>query len=91
MIIRLVRAKITDNTNLLWTDYDDAEELQTELDHDLLQLEKGNLSSLKKYKSYFLPTATFQEIAVSNAWGDEYLRLAGLFDGLYGEINEIKA
>lgn len=85
-ILKKIRSKITDQTNVLYSEYDDVKELQTEMDKDIANLEKGNLKSLEKYKVFFLPTSTFQEIATTNGWGTEYLKYARNFDLIYEKI-----
>ena len=34
----------------------------------------------------FAPTSTYQEISLSNGWGNEFLKLADQFDKLYEKI-----
>lgn len=40
----------------------------------------GVLSDSKKMNGMFLPTASLQDIAMDNGWGDQYLALASQFD-----------
>ena len=85
-IIKTVRSKISDSTDVSWSGFESVNELQTELDKDIISLESGDFSSLKTYKVYFLPTGEFQEISMSNGWGEEYLKLANKFDEYYKKI-----
>jgi len=82
-IIKNVRSRITDKTDLTWTKYERANELNAELDTDILELENGNLKKLEKYNLYFLPTGIFQEIAIPNGWGEDFVKLANDFDQMY--------
>lgn len=82
-IIKETRNHINDSTDVIWTNYKNAQELQNEMDNDIQDLENGKLISLEKYKMYFLPTATFQEISIANGWSEEYMKLAEKFDELY--------
>jgi hypothetical protein len=83
VLLKNIRKKITNNTDITWSSFDDVEELQTMMDKDIVEFEAGNFSSLKEYKIMFLPTGDFQEMAISNGWGEEYLQLASEFDELY--------
>ena len=87
-IIKTVRQKITDNTDVIWAGYDSATELQEEIDRDLEELVNGNLEKLDSFKTHFLPTATFQEVSLSNGWGDELLLLAEEYDKLYEKLKK---
>jgi len=82
-LLKNIRKKITKNTDITWSSFDDAEELQTMMDKDIIAFEAGDFSSLKEYKIMFLPTGDFQEISISNGWEKEYLKLAYEFDELY--------
>ena len=44
----------------------------------LEELINGNLEKLDSFKTHFLPTAKFQEVSLSNGWGDELIKLADL-------------
>jgi hypothetical protein len=86
-IIDQVKRKITDDSDMAWTRFDNAKQLRDELDSCKLQLQTGDKTSVEKLKLLFLPTATLQEHSISNGWADEYLRLAEKFDRLYEIIN----
>jgi len=83
VLLKNIRKKITKDTDIIWSSFDDVEELQTMMDKDIIEFEAGDFSSLKEYKTMFLPTGDFQEISISNGWGEEYLQLAYEFDELY--------
>ena len=86
-IITKVKERISDDSNMVWTHYDTAKELRDELELYTQELRNGNMSSLKKMKLLFLPTATLQEHSISNGWPDEYLALAEKFDNFYSMTN----
>ena len=85
-IIKIVRNKITDNTDIVWTKYNNTVELQMHIDKNLNLLENGDKQALEEFKHLFMPTSTFQEISISNGWGEEYLELAERFDEAYEKI-----
>jgi len=83
VLLKNIRKKITSKTDITWSSFDDVEELQTMMDKDITEFEAGDFNSLKEYKTMFLPTGDFEEMAISNGWGEEYLQLASEFDELY--------
>ena len=85
-IIKKVKEKITDDSDMVWTHYDNAKQLRDELDANVQKLKVGATSSLEELKMLFLPTATLQEHAICNGWTDEYLKFAAKFDNLYSTI-----
>jgi len=87
-IIITVRKKIKDDTDVVWAGYDSLTELQVEIDSNLKELQNGNLDKLDTFKNHFLPTATFQEVSLSNGWGDELIKLAEEYDKLYEKLKK---
>jgi hypothetical protein len=82
-ILRKVKDKFTDESDLLWTSYETAKELRNELDIYIDQLSKGDKSCLTKLNIHFLPTCTFQEHSLMNNWTEEYMKLSEKFDCIY--------
>ena len=87
-IIKTVRLKITDETDVMYTRYDNARDLQKEIDNDLNELINGNMKKLEVFQSHFAPTTTFQEISLSNGWGEEYIVLADRFDSICNKMKD---
>jgi len=85
-ILRTIRSKITNKTDVSWSGADSVEAFKAEMDKDIINLAKGDTSSLNTYYMYFLPTGDFQEISMSNGWGEAYLKLATEFDIHYQKI-----
>ena len=85
-IIKKVKEKITDDSDMVWTHYENAKQLRDELDKNVQKFMAGDPNSLEELRNLFLPTATLQEHAISNGWGAEYLELAAKFDSLYATI-----
>jgi hypothetical protein len=85
-ILERVQAKISDDSDVAWTRYDTPAALRAELTLYVEQLKAGNMACLEKLRIHFLPTGTFQEHGISNGWGDEYLRLAAIFDKAYASL-----
>lgn len=78
-----IKSKITPETDLLWTNYNSAEELIAEINIIDNLLQDKDERGLELLRSLFAPTGTFQEIAMQNDWIQEYLNLSLEFDTLY--------
>lgn len=85
-ITKNVNMRITDQTDLTWTDYNISSNLKSELEGIIAELDNGNLQPLEKLNEYFLPTGLFQEIAIPNGWKDDFILMANQFDDLFGRI-----
>lgn len=90
-LLRKLRAKIQDETDVLWTQFKDTKSFIEDLESDIKAIENCDRKTLKKIKINFLPTSTYQEISLSNNWGDEFLKMASDFDGLYSRITNFKS
>ncbi len=87
-IIETIREKITDDADVVWSGYGSALELQEDIDRDLALLQKGRYEVLDKFMHHFMPTAAFQEIALSNGWAEEFLEYAEEYESLYYQFKE---
>ncbi|MDP9079728.1 MAG: hypothetical protein M3O71_20050 [Bacteroidota bacterium] len=75
-----------DSNNVVWTKFDRPDELVTDLMSDIEKLQSYDREILVRLRLKFAPTGMYQELAISNGWGDEYLKLAELFDHHYEKI-----
>lgn len=82
-ILLKIREKITDDSDLIWTCFETADELRKEIDEFILRLDHGDENVINDIYIHFLPTSTFQEHSMQNGWTDEYMKLAGQFDKIY--------
>ncbi len=82
-IVKQIKDKFTDDSDMLWTSYDSAKEVRDELEGFIVQLADGNTSCLESLSFHFAPTSTFQEHSTQNNWANEYLDLAKRFDEIY--------
>jgi hypothetical protein len=89
-LLRNLRAKIQDDTDVLWTHFNDTKSFIEELESDIKAIESCDRNTLEKIKINFLPTSTYQEISLSNSWGEEFLKMASDFDNLYNRITDTK-
>jgi hypothetical protein len=84
-IIKEVKEKISDGSDMVWTKYENAKQLRDELDDCIERLKVNDTNCLEQIKFLFLPTASLQEHSISNCWAEEYLTLSKRFDDLYSK------
>ena len=89
-LLRRVRAKIQDDTEVLWTHFNDTKSFIEDIESDIEAIENCDRKTLEKIKINFLPTSTYQEISLSNYWGDEFLKIASNFDSIYDCLTKTK-
>lgn len=85
-ILDCIKSKITEKTDLLWTNYNSAEELIAEIKIIDNLLRDKNKKGLALLGYLFAPTGTLQEMAMQNDWIQEYLNLSSKFDTLYENL-----
>lgn len=84
-ILERAKAHITDDSDVVWTKYASASDFRKDIDSWIKRLESGDEKVLSEINFAFLPTSSFQEHAVSNGWGEEYLELAAQIDRCLSE------
>jgi hypothetical protein len=87
-IVANIKSRINDETDIVWAGFYNAEILTKELDSDQKQIDLLDFDTLEKIMVEFLPTSTYQELAMSNGWSDEYLQTAEKFDSIHKRIKE---
>lgn len=87
-ILANIKSKINDETDTIWTGFDNKKVLIKELASDQKQIELLDFETLEKIMVEFLPTSTYQELAMSNGWSDEYLKIAEKFDSIHKRIEK---
>ena len=87
-IIGIIKAKINSETDTVWAEFDNPDILIKELDSDQKKIELLDFETLEKIMIDFLPTSTYQELAISNGWSEEYMEIANNFDSIYKRIKE---
>lgn len=85
-ILDVIKSKINVETDLLWTNYNSAEELIAEIKIIDNLLRDKNKKGLESLGYLFAPTGTLQEISMQNDWIQEYLNLSLKFDTLYENL-----
>jgi hypothetical protein len=63
-----------------WSSWQNADHAIGEINGLLQQLEAGQLPERIALEILFLPTGPLQDVSLSSGWGDEFLKLADIFD-----------
>ena len=87
-ILRQVKLKIQHDTDTVWAGVETPVEFIEELNQDIENIEFCEFSALEKIQFYFLPTGKYQEISISNGWGDEFIEFAENFDKVYEALTK---
>ncbi len=87
-IIEIVKNKISDSSDVVWTRYGSAKKFKDDLDTYIIRLKTNDKSCLKELNILFLPTGSIQEHSISNGWADEYLILAEEFEKIYNQLKK---
>jgi hypothetical protein len=82
-ILLSIKSLTKSDADTTYAGFDDAASFMEELDFDIAALKMCDFTMLDNIKIEFLPTSTYQELAMSNGWSNQYLRLSKEFDQLY--------
>ncbi len=85
-LIVIVKARITDDSDIKRTSYNSAAEFRFYLDSLTYQVKLGNLDGFRGLNFAFSPTNDLQEHAMTNGWANEYMILAKRSDNLYAKL-----
>lgn len=89
-ILQELKSKANINTDTIWAGFDSVDIFLKELSQDIENIKLCNFTTLDKVNIEFAVTSTYQELSISNGWGDDYLKLAEKFDKVYEEIMKPK-
>ena len=85
-ILEHIKSWTTSETDTVWAGYDNGEDFLVDLNQDIEKIKFCDFATLDKLEMEFAPTSTYQEISLSNGWGDNFLKLAEDFDSLHKKI-----
>src|SRR5258708_1844712 len=88
-ILIKIKSTVDSRTDTVWTKFDNPRELIDDLASDIQKLELCNSDTLSKVFLEFGPTGTYQELSISNGWGNEYLELSKQFDYYHKRIRSV--
>jgi hypothetical protein len=89
-ILTQIKSFVNTNSDTVWSRFDSTEQFLADLNKDIINIESCNFLTLDKVNTEFGPTSTYQEISISNGWGDNYIKLSDKFDKLYIKLTERK-
>ena len=87
-IIEIVKNKISDSSDVIWTRYESAKEFRDDLDGYITRLKANDKSCLEELNILFAPTGSLQEHSISNGWSKEFLRISEIFDKIYYSLKK---
>jgi hypothetical protein len=79
-VLDVILATVNSETDVAFTKFNTPQELMADITKDIEKLKLQDHETLAKLCLMFSPTGTYQELSISNGWGDEYLQLAHKFD-----------
>ena len=89
-ILKHIKLLTNLDSDTVWSRFDSTEQFLADLNQDVKNIENCCFSTLDKVQSEFLPTSTYQEISISNGWGEKYIRLSNDFDKIELRLIKIK-
>ena len=82
-IIEIIKSKIQDGSDVVWTHYETPSEFRDDLDNYIARLKANDKTCLEELNVLFAPTGSLQEHSILNGWTDEYVTIAERFDKVY--------
>ncbi len=82
-LLEKIKLRIHPDTDVVWANFDSVDVFLADLNHDIDRLSYCDFATLRKVNYSFGPTGKYQEIATSNSWGDDFIKLADNFDRLH--------
>jgi hypothetical protein len=79
-ILTVIKNKINNQTEMLYTFWENPQEAIDEINDCVQKLQAGDTEILKTINMLFLVTGPFQEMSMQNGWSDEYLKMGEQFD-----------
>ncbi len=86
-ILNVIKNKINDQTEMLYTFWENPQEAVEEINDCVQKLQAGDTETLRIVNMLFAPTSSFQEMSMQNGWSDEYLKMGEEFDEIYERLN----
>jgi len=87
-ILRQIKSYVSSESDTTWAGFDNAEVFLKELNQDITAISNCSFLALSKVYVEFLPTCSYQEISISNGWGDDYINLSNKFDRIHRRLTE---
>ena len=82
-LLEVIRRYVSiENSDVTMSTFNTNKDVINNIDNHIARLSESDISNINELIVLFLPTSDFQEISISNAWSDEYLKIANRFDKL---------
>ena len=85
-ILNRIRTTITPETDVVWTHYKNIRELTDALDNYITRISEHDKTVFNAIALDFTPTGSFQELSISNGWGNQFIVMATKFDRIHAQI-----
>jgi hypothetical protein len=82
-LLKQIDNYVKPDTDLVWTHFNDIEELRKDINEDIIETKNCNFKILEKLNLEFAPTSTYQELSMAGGWSEQYLKISTEFDKLY--------
>lgn len=87
-ILKTVKANVGNESDCNWSYYQSPQEVHSEIDKYIAELERGNPGPLSEIRIHFAPASGYQELSMQNNWSEEYLELAERFDMIESQLSK---
>ena len=85
-ILSTIQATITDETDVVWAGFNNVTELKEVINNCIGRVNKSDITVFSELHLLFAPTGRFQELSISNGWGQEFLNIAAQYDNIYADL-----
>jgi len=75
-----IRNRINPETDVVWTSFTTPKQLIESINAYIKSLQEGDYEVLGNLSMMFAPTGIYQELSISNGWGEDFLQLSDQFD-----------
>ncbi len=86
LLIEIRKQFLSSDIDLFFSRYNSIDEVLLEIDSFIFELRNKNTKVIDELYILFAPTGTFQEISISNGWGERYILMSDRFDHIYKSI-----
>lgn len=89
-ILIRIKSYLSSESDVIWAGQDNADEFIEGLNKDIQHIQNCSFIVLSDIYAKFLPTGTYQEISISNGWGNEYIILSLRFEKIHSRLIQRK-
>lgn len=87
-ILKTIKTNVGNESDCTWSYYQSPQEVHSEIDKYISELESGDPGSLNEISAHFSPASGYQELSMQNNWSDAYLELAERFDMIASQLSK---